>query len=195
MPDRPGKSPDKKTPAGKTPTSNSPGSKTSAKREERRRPTGMRAIAAPISTIGRPVLKRRGLAGARIVSEWPEIVGATLAACSCPERLSQPRNGGPGVLKIRVDGPLAIELQHLEPVVIERINGYFGYRAVERLSMVRGPLPPRREPAPSEPRTPDPAALQQAADRTAGIEDEALREALTSLGGHVLSRGRGTTPR
>jgi len=185
MPDRPGKTSDKKRRDDKAP----------ANRDERRRPTGMRAIAAPLSAVGRPVLKRRGLAGGRIVAEWPEIVGATLAGCSCPERLSQPRDGGPGVLKIRVDGPLAIELQHLEPVVIERINGYFGYRAVERLSMVRGPLPPRRNEAPATPPAPDAAALQQAADRTAGIEDEALREALTSLGGHVLSRGRGSAPR
>ena len=87
--------------------------------------------------------------------------------------------------------PLAIELQHLEPVVIERINGYFGYRAVERLSMVRGPLPPRRDDVPAAPPAADAAALQKAA----GIEDEALREALTSLGGHVLSRGRGSAPR
>ena len=185
MPDRPGKTSEKK----------SPGKKTPAGRHERRGPTGMRSIAAPLSAVGRPVLKRRGLAGGRIVAEWPEIVGATLAACSCPERLSQPRDGGPGVLKIRVDGPLAIELQHLEPVVIERINGYFGYRAVERLSMVRGPLPPRRDDAPAAPPAADTAALKKAADRTAGIEDEALREALTSLGGHVLSRGRGSEPR
>ncbi|MDH3236028.1 MAG: DciA family protein [Alphaproteobacteria bacterium] len=185
MPDRPGKTPEQKNAGKKTP----------AGRDQRRGPTGMRSIAAPLSAVGRPVLKRRGLAGGRIVAEWPEIVGASLAACSCPERLSQPRDGGPGVLKIRVDGPLAIELQHLEPVVIERINGYFGYRAVERLSMVRGPLPPRRDDVPAAPPAADAAALQKAADRTAGIEDEALREALTSLGGHVLSRGRGSAPR
>jgi hypothetical protein len=96
---------------------------------EKPRPTGMRAVAAPLSSVTRPVLKRRGLASGRVVSEWTEIVGATLAACSCPERLSQPRDGGPGTLKIRVDGPMAVELQHLEPVIIERINSYFGYRA------------------------------------------------------------------
>jgi hypothetical protein len=161
----------------------------------RARPTGMRAIAAPLATVARPALKRRGLASGRVVAEWPEIVGATLAACSCPERLSQPRDGGPGVLKIRVDGPLAVELQHLEPVIVERINGYFGYRAVARLSMVRGPLPPRETRVTEAPPAPDAASLERAAERAAGIADEALREALTSLGGHVLSRGRERTRR
>jgi hypothetical protein len=162
---------------------------------EKPRPTGMRAVAAPLSTVTRPVLKRRGLASGRVVSEWTEIVGATLASCSCPERLSQPRDGGPGTLKIRVDGPMAIELQHLEPVIIERINSYFGYRAVARLSMIRGPLPPRRDPAPEAPPVPDAAALESAAERAAGITDDALREALTSLGSHVLSRTRQTGER
>lgn len=172
MPDRADKRPDERTSHG----------------SEKPRPTGMRAVAAPLSKVTGPVLKRRGLASGRVVAEWPEIVGATLASCSCPERLSQPRDGGPGTLKIRVDGPLAVELQHLEPVIIERINGYFGYRAVARLSMIRGPLPPRRDRTPDAPPAPDAAALARAAERAAGITDDALREALTSLGGHVLSR-------
>jgi len=155
----------------------------------------MRAVAAPLSSVTRPVLKRRGLASGRVVAEWTEIVGATLAACSCPERLSQPRDGGPGTLKIRVDGPMAVELQHLEPVIIERINSYFGYRAVARLSMIRGPLPPRRDPTPEAPPAPDDAAMETAAERAAGITDDALREALTSLGSHVLSRTRQTGER
>jgi hypothetical protein len=162
---------------------------------EKPRPTGMRAVAAPLSSVTRPVLKRRGLASGRVVAEWAEIVGATLAACSCPERLSQPRDGGPGTLKIRVDGPMAIELQHLEPVIVERINGYFGYRAVSRLSMIRGPLPSRGDPTPEAPPAPDASALQSAAERAAGITDDALREALTSLGSHVLSRARNTGSR
>lgn len=169
------------------------GPKRGPKKDEARR-TGMRALAAPISAVARPVLKRRGLAGGRIVAEWPEIVGAALAACSCPERLNQPRSGGPGTLKIRVDGPLAIELQHLEPVIIERINGYFGYQAVERLAMIRGPLPPRPVAAVEKPPAPDADALRGAAAQVAGIEDEALRAALESLGGHVLARAARSDP-
>jgi len=132
------------------------------------------------------MLKRRGLAGGRIVAEWPQIVGAALAACSCPEKLSPARGENEGVLRIRVDGPLAVELQHLEPQIIERINGYFGYRAVGRLAMVRGPLPkpppapPRREP------TPNPEAARAAAQHFAQIDDDELKAALESLGRAVL---------
>jgi hypothetical protein len=61
--------------------------------------------------------------------------------------------------------------------------------------MIRGPLPPRRDPAPEAPPVPDTAAMESAAERAAGITDDALREALTSLGSHVLSRTRQTGER
>ena len=77
-------------------------------------------------------------------------------------------------------------------MIVERINGYFGYRAVAKLSMIRGPLPARRERTQEDAPAPDAAALKSAAERAAGITDDALREALTSLGGHVLSRARQT---
>ncbi len=147
---------------------------------------GLRSVAAPVSKVARPMLKRRGLAGGRIVAEWPQIVGAGLAKCSCPEKLSPARGENEGVLRIRVDGPLAIELQHLEPQIIERINGYFGYRAVGRLAMVRGPLPKPPPPPPRRQRAPNPEAARAAAQHFAQIGDDDLKAALESLGRAVL---------
>ena len=90
---------------------------------------------------------------------------------------------------MRAGGPLALELQHLEPLVIERINRYFGYRAVAKLSFVQAPAtrPPRRatNAPPPEPAGPDAARL---AASLGGIEDEALRAALAGLGRAVLAR-------
>jgi len=160
--------------------------------KDRDRRGGMRALAGPLGRVARPALRRRGLAGGRIVAEWPEIVGATLAAASCPETLRPARGAeAGGVLVVRVDGPLAVELQHLEPVVIERINGYFGYRAIERLAIVRGPLPERPAPAGPAPEAPDPEAARKSATHAAGVTSEPLRAALESLGRAVLARSRG----
>ena len=50
---------------------------------------------------------------------------------------------GDGVLQVRVAGPLAVELQHLAPQVLERVNTYLGYRAVTQLKLSRGVLPAR----------------------------------------------------
>lgn len=158
----------------------------SKKTRPKRSAPGLRSVAAPLSKVARPVLKRRGLAGGRIVAEWPQIVGHGLAACSCPEKLSPARGENDGVLRIRVDGPLAIELQHLEPQIIERINGYFGYRAVGRLAMVRGPLPKPPPAKPRRERAANPEAARAAAQRLAGIGDDELKAALESLGRAVL---------
>lgn len=156
------------------------------KARPKRSAPGLRSVAAPVSKVARPMLKRRGLAGGRIVAEWKQIVGDALAACSCPEKLSPARGEHDGVLRIRVDGPLAIELQHLEPQIIERINGYFGYRAVGRLVMVRGPLPKPPPPKPRRERAPNPEAAREAARHFGRIGDDDLKAALESLGRAVL---------
>lgn len=162
-----------------------------------RRARGPRAIAATLPRIAGPALRRRGFAGGgeasvRVVTDWAEIVGQTLARDSLPERLSFARGAETGgTLRIRAAGPLALELQHLEPLVIERINRYFGYRAVAKLAFVQAPAGVRPRPAPAAP-PPAPTGPEAARlGRTlAGIEDGPLRDALAGLGRAVLARRR-----
>lgn len=94
-----------------------------------------------MSKVAGPVIRKRGLAEARIVTDWPKIVGAQVAACTCPEKLAPGSDGVDGTLHIRVAGGWATELQHLEPVFVEKVNAYFGYKAVSRLRLQQGPLP------------------------------------------------------
>ena len=44
-----------------------------------------------------------------------------------------------GTLHLQVAPGLALEVQHREPVLVERINAFFGYRAVARLALKQGP--------------------------------------------------------
>lgn len=158
----------------------------SAKQPDRRG-NGLRAVAASVAHVAGPALRKRGLAQGRLLTDWAEIVGAKLAEQSRPEKLV-PAKGtdGGGTLEIRVSGPWAVEIQHLAPVLIERINRYFGYAAVGRLRLVHAPLSGKLAvPRPAAAR-PDPAA-EAALDATlAGVEDEALREALAGLGRALL---------
>ena len=147
-----------------------------------RRGRGPLAIAAVLDKVTRPLGRRRGLADARLMAEWAAVVGPQLAAESLPERLVRRRDGAGGTLTIRVDGPMALELQHLAPLVIERLNAYFGYRAIERIVLRQAPVP---RPA-GEPRRPAPAASHPAP----GLErvtDPELRRALGALGRFVLA--------
>ena len=46
----------------------------------------------------------------------------------------------PATLVLRVEGPAAIEIQHLAPVILERVNRFLGWRAVGRIALRQAPL-------------------------------------------------------
>jgi len=146
------------------------------------RRNGLRALAAALPAIAGKALGRRGFAEAGIITDWAAIVGPALAAESLPVKLSFPRGQrSDGVLQVRVAGPLAVELQHLAPQVLERVNTYLGYRAVTQLKLSRGVLPAAAAAEPEFPALPE-SALAEVRAQTAGIDDAALREALEGLG-------------
>jgi len=44
------------------------------------------------------------------------------------------------VLVLRVEGPRAIEVQHRSGPILERVNTYFGYRAVAEMRILQAPV-------------------------------------------------------
>lgn len=92
----------------------------------------------------------------------------------------------PATLIVRVETGFALELQHLAPIVIERVNAHFGWRCVSRLLLKQGPVAARPL-SRFAPRPPDKAAESAAATITGGVADEPLRLALTRLGARVLA--------
>ncbi len=158
----------------------------SDKDKRMRKPVGLASV---LPKVTKTAMKRKGFAVGDVVHSWQSIVGEALSRQSCPESLYFPKNeNGHGTLKVRVDGPLALELQHLAPLVIERVNGFYGYKVVERLTIVQGPViratPKVRKPV--RPLTERERALLDEA--VAGTKDDGLRHALESLGREVLAR-------
>jgi hypothetical protein len=157
----------------------------------------LKAIAAQVPRMTREALKRRGHAFAAMVAEWPNIVGAEIASSCLPEKLSAPPPPPKGVeapraagtLSLRVGAGMAIELQHLAPQLIERINGFVGYRAVERLRFIQGPLPGAAEPPAPPPPPLTPEANRQLDSLVESIPDPDLRQSVRRLGDGML-RGR-----
>jgi hypothetical protein len=159
--------------------------------------SGMRPLGRTLGVLLRPALRRRGFAVSEILTRWPLIVGDSLAEMVAPERLRFPIGAKPGtggesaVLHLRVASGFGPEVQHLEPLIIERINGYYGYRAVSRLKLVQGPLPvPPRRPDRSLPPL-SPAAEQRLKQMVDGVGDPGLREALAQLGRSLAGRAKG----
>ena len=149
---------------------------------------GMRAASSILPRITRRAFARRGFSEAAVVTDWPTIVGPALAAETIPERLVFPRGSrAGGTLHIRVGGAFATELQHLEPLVIERINRHFGYAAVARLTMVQGPVQPRLAPQRKKSRPISGEQERFVQKRVSEVGDEPLRRALTKLGKAVFA--------
>jgi len=147
-----------------------------------RRP-GFRAAGASLSRVVGPIVARHG-GGilARLKSEWTAIVGPDIAAATWPEALARG-----GTLKLRVAPAKALEVQHRAPLVIERINLFFGRDAVVRLALVQGPLPlatPTRLPPPRPLKAGEAVALD---DQLAGVASAELRDALARLGRRVIA--------
>jgi hypothetical protein len=130
---------------------------------------------------------KQGFASTELVTRWADIVGAEIAAHSEPEKIQWPRGAEghtpePGTLVLRVEGPTAIEIQHLSGVVLERVNRFFGWQAVGGLRLRQAPLRrDQRKPLPS----PDLAAAARIAEDLPEIKDDKLRDALARLGAAI----------
>ena len=134
-------------------------------------------------------LRRRGFAEGEVIARWPDIVGPELAALTAPEKLQQRRGDVAGaVLHIRVAGAAAVELQHKAPMVIERINGFYGYRAVDRIKLLQGPLPEPEKPREVASRPLTGAESAKLTARTEATKSPDLRRALERLGTSVMGR-------
>jgi len=154
-----------------------------ARPEAARRGGGLRRLPELLGRLLDPAPRRRGLAEARLLTDWPLVVGPQLGARCQPVRLAATRDGMGGVLTIHVGGASALELQHSAPQVVERINDFFGYPAVARLRLIQAP-PARPVKRPPEIQMRPLAAGELAALQTtvADVVDPDLRVALASLG-------------
>ncbi len=84
-----------------------------------------------------------------MIVAWPDIVGERLAAFTQPLKIEWKRKGPnadpearpePATLVVRTESAFALEMQHLAPIVIERVNTYYGWRCIGRLVLKQGPV-------------------------------------------------------
>ena len=149
-----------------------------------------KTLAQQVGKITKPIFGGRGFSDAAVVRDWPVIAGTHRARPSMPEKItySEGRKNR-GTLHLRIDnGGLAMELQHLEPVMVEKINAYFGFPAVERLHITQGPLPER----PKDDRIPV-RPLSEIEEKgllncLSDVDDADLHQALEDLGRAILGK-------
>ncbi len=148
--------------------------------------------ARPLSELLRATLHesfaKQGFASTELISRWADIVGTEIAAHSEPMKIQWQRGVAdeqpdPATLILRVEGPAALDIQHLSGVILERVNRFLGWQAIGRIALRQAPLS-RREPK-RRVVGPDPEATQKVADALPAIQDEALKQALARLGASI----------
>ena len=136
-------------------------------------------------------LKAHGFASTEIIGRWADIAGPEIAAHSEPMKINWPRAMNehapePATLVLRVEGPAALEIQHLSAVILERVNRFFGWQAIGRIALRQAPL--RRRALPTPPPPLDPEVAARIAESLPAIEDAGLRQALARLGAAIKQK-------
>ena len=159
-----------------------PKAKAQARSYERPRGGPARSIAELTPQVGRTAFRRFGFVQSSVVTRWPEIVGPHHAKVCAPEAIRfAPGEKSDGILQLVVLPAHAPLIQHVIPEIMERVNRFFGYKAVARVKMRQGAVKPLHavEP-PKAPPSLRPIPMELG-DSLRDIGDPELRTVLESL--------------
>ena len=169
-----------------------PGKAGKAKAKAWERPRGGQAkpIADLMPQIGRAAFRRFGFVQSSVVTRWPEIVGERHARVCMPESIRFPQGEkSDGIMQLVVLPAHAPLIQHVIPEIIERVNRFFGYKAVARVKLRQGAVKPPH----AEERSKAPVSLKpipmELGDSLRDIGDPELRTVLESLARSLGAQG------
>lgn len=151
-------------------------------------PISAKPLSVMLGDVFSAAYAKQGFAARELVTRWADIAGPEIALHAEPLKMQWPRPvegqpQEPATLVLKVEGPMALEIQHSSDVILERVNRFFGWHAVGKLALRQGPL--SRRPRPRRPPPPDPASVAKVAQSLSAIEDDALRDALARLGAAI----------
>src|ERR1700733_14308737 len=120
-------------------------------------PISAKPLSVLLSDVFSDAYAKQGFAARELVTRWAEIAGPETAAHSEPLKIQWPRPvegqpQEPATLVLRVEGPMALEIQHSSDVILARVNRFLGWNAVGRLALRQAPLSrPKKPKAPAAP--------------------------------------------
>ena len=151
-------------------------------------PISAKPLSVLLGRVFSDAFAKQGFASRELVTRWAEIAGSEVAAHSEPLKIQWPRPvegqpQEPATLVLRVEGPMALEIQHASDVILQRVNRFLGWNAVGRLALRQAPLS-RRKPRRTAQAT-DAACVAKVAATLSNVQDEGLRAALARLGASI----------
>lgn len=110
-----------------------------------------KAVGSYVPKLTQKAFEKFGFSTAALLTDWAVIAGEQLAAATLPERVKWPRGAAPAdgvageahsgaTLVLRVDPSRALDVEYKTAQIIDRINSYFGYKAVSALRLLQAPV-------------------------------------------------------
>ena len=158
--------------------------RSTSKQDDAPRRGHARAAGDLVSDIAGVSFKRFGFVQGAIVSRWAEIVGERYANVSTPEsvRFPQGKKSG-GTLTLTVVGAHAPLMQHLTPLIVERVNRFFGYAAVDKIAFRQGRVATVKRPVRPAPKP----ISRELGEGLREIADPGLRACLEALAERLVT--------
>lgn len=157
--------------------------------------TRARHVSEFATSILQEVIGRRTGMTMDLIAGWEDIVGPQYAGFTLPEKILWPKRASdadpfqPGTLVVACDGGKAVFFQHETSQILERLNLFFGFVAIEKIKLVQKPVlkaAPRR----AKPRVLDSTEQERLASVLDRIDDPKLRQKLEKFGLGVIWRNR-----
>ena len=170
-----------------------------SKTPQKRKSRGFQRAGATARKAVERIAGQHGFAEADVLLNWPAIAGEALAAVCQPVKVSYSRERTLGAtLIVKTNSARAPEVEMKGPLIVERVNQHYGYRAVRRLKVTQSTgLGSGFAEAQARFTGPDftPSAVEEAkgAEMAAGIQSPGLRAAVSRMGANVLARERSRT--
>ncbi len=151
-------------------------------------PISAKPLSVLLGDVFSDAYAKQGFAARELVTRCGEIAGPEIAAHSEPLKIQWPRPvegqpQEPATLVLRVEGPMALEIQHASDIVLQRVNRFFGWSAVGRLALRQAPLARRDRPKTSG--ALDASSVAKVEKTLSAVEDDELRAALARLGASI----------
>ena len=150
---------------------------------------GLKTLQQSVLKITDVAIRKRGFVESALIHKWTSIVGKEIAAWSVPNRLVFLRGSTlDATLHLDVLSARALEIQHNELVILERINVVFGYKAINKIAIRQVNSLSR-----TVKQSPTPVVLTESekswvSDQIKNHSNAELKNALEALGQAILSR-------
>lgn len=150
--------------------------------------SGLFKVSTLLDDVTKPIFKKRGFYHHKLLTDWPMIVGPALSGYTILQKIvtREVKGQKEGILYIDVsNSSAAMQLQFMEPVIIEKIAAYFGFKAVSKLRIQQKPSAQLLQKEKKSIMLSD-EENQLLVSLTDDIKDTDLQQSLKELGQYIL---------